>query len=222
MRDVDQGQPALPQALQDREQVIGLRVRERRGGLVQGQDAALEDERARYLDELAVGRGQGLHGRVRRHAEVQAGQQLARPLAHGALLKAPATPDDLAPGEDVRGDAQVREREQLLVDDADPARERVPRSVHPQALAVQAQLALVGRDAAGQDAEERGLAGAVLPHDRVRLAVLDRERDAAQPCTARNDCGRRGTRGRSRRGSEGPGGKADHAGRTRMRPPAMG
>ena len=88
MRNVDEGQPAGPQALQDREQVIGLGVGERRRGLVQGQDAALEDERARDLHELAVGRGQGVHGRVRRHVEVQAGQQLARPLAHRALLQA--------------------------------------------------------------------------------------------------------------------------------------
>ena len=85
MRHVDQGEAAAAQVLQDREQVVGLRVGERRGGLVQGQDAALED-RARARPARAGGarragcpwRASGETSRCRRASSSRVRSRMAR------------------------------------------------------------------------------------------------------------------------------------------------
>ena len=73
---------------------------------------------------------------------------------------------------------------ELLVDEGEPAPGRVERAVQVHGLAVDDDLALVGLDDAGEDLDQRALAGAVLaeqPDDRARHddAVCVVERDDA-------------------------------------------
>ena len=64
---------------------------------------------------------------------------------------------------DVLGHRQVRDVGQLLVDEGEPAPRGVERAVEAHRLAVDDDLALVGLDDAGEDLDQRALAGAVLP-----------------------------------------------------------
>src|SRR6202022_3095317 len=57
--DVDQGDAAALQPVEDREKVRGLPLGEAGGGLVEDEDAALEGQGARDLDELLVGGAEG-------------------------------------------------------------------------------------------------------------------------------------------------------------------
>ena len=78
------------------------------------------------------------------------------------------------------GDAEVREAQHLLVDHADAVLD-APRAGSRTRTAGRASGSRrVGPDDAGEDLEQRGLAGAVLADQRVRFALGDVEADAAQ------------------------------------------
>ena len=78
MRHVEDRHAAVAQVVQDAEQVVGLGGRQRRGRLVEHEDAAIEGERPGDLHELAVRGGQPLHRRLRRERQMQAREQIAR------------------------------------------------------------------------------------------------------------------------------------------------
>ena len=58
MRNVDDADPLLPQALDDLEQPLCLLVAERGGGFIEGQDADPLLQRLEYFDQLPLGGGQ--------------------------------------------------------------------------------------------------------------------------------------------------------------------
>ncbi|APA97175.1 hypothetical protein NS506_03119 [Nocardia seriolae] len=58
VRDVDDGQAAVAQAADQREQRFGLVIRERGGGFVEGDHLRLGGQRPHDLHQLALGRGQ--------------------------------------------------------------------------------------------------------------------------------------------------------------------
>ena len=66
----------------------------------------------------------------------------------------------------------------MLVDHADAERRRRLRVGDPPHLAVDLDLAAVGRDEPDQDLHQRRLAGAVLAEDAVDLAAVEVEVDA--------------------------------------------
>ena len=61
-----------------------------------------------------------------------------------------------------------------------PCAARVGRLVEVLRLAVEGDLALGGREVAGDDLDQRRLAGAVVAHQPEHLAGLDREIDTLQ------------------------------------------
>src|ERR671912_627053 len=99
------------------------------------------------------------------HPEV--GQQ-----RRGTLLELTPVDHSSPPGrcgteENILGDRQMRDEIQLLVDDADAARQRVARALDVSKRAVHANLAGVLAVRAAQDLDKRGLAGAVLAEQYV-------------------------------------------------------
>ena len=76
----------------------------------------------------------------------------------------------LAAQEEVGLDAQVFRQVEFLVDQHDAPVHGVRHAVQAHRRAVQQQDALVGREEAGHDLHERGLAGPVLADDGQRLA----------------------------------------------------
>ena len=82
--------------------------------------------------------------------------------------------------EDVLRDRQVREQARLLVDDRDAQRPRVRGPADLRRLAVEADRSRVGLMDAGQDLDQRALAGAVLADQAVDLAGQQLQRDVVE------------------------------------------
>ena len=74
----------------------------------------------------------------------------------------------------------MRDEIQLLVDNADAARQRVARALDVGERAVHANLAGVLAVGAAQDLNERGLAGAVLAEQHVHFAGAQRQLHAVE------------------------------------------
>jgi hypothetical protein len=78
------------------------------------------------------------------------------------------------------GAVERREHHRLLVGGGDPERVGVARVVEAALLAVDQDLALIGRDDAGQDLDQGRLAGAVLTEHSEHLARAQIEVDTPQ------------------------------------------
>jgi len=79
--------------------------------------------------------------------------------------------------EDVVRDVAPLDEREVLVDDGDAGAARLARVVEGARLAVEVDLAGVGADGAAERLDERGLARAVVAHEREDLALVDLEAD---------------------------------------------
>ena len=92
-----------------------------------------------------------------------------------------AAPDfGFAAEEEVAVDRQHRDDRQVLVDGGNAAIEGVARRAEGDRLAVQADFSGVGREHAGEDLDQRRLAGAVVAEQAGHLAGVHGQRDARQ------------------------------------------
>ena len=82
--------------------MIRFGVGQRRRRLVEDEDPAVEGERARHLQQLALRRRQRLGGRARPHAQVQLLEDCGGARFHLGLAQPSARAGQLAAGEDVR------------------------------------------------------------------------------------------------------------------------
>ena len=119
------------------------------------------------------------HGGIGRNRQVQLGEDRLGALAHLGVEQ-PSAARELAAGEDVARDGEVGEAQHLLVDHADAALERFARAAEVQPLAAPVHLAGIRLQDPGEHFQQGGFAGAVFPHQGVRLPLGDAERDAAQ------------------------------------------
>ena len=95
--------------------------------------------------------------------------------AHPPAVDAAEALERLRADEDVLGDGQVGEERRLLEDDRDPGGLRLLGVVEDRLLAVEDEPAGVGPVDAGEDLDERRLAGAVLADEAVHLAGEERD-----------------------------------------------
>ena len=116
--------------------------------------------------------------------EADARERRARRLAQLALAARVAPEAEGVAGVRLHGERHVVERREVEEQRGDLERAREPEAgcaARPAApvmsLAGEADAAGVGRDLAGQLADQRGLAGAVRADDGVQLAARHRERD---------------------------------------------
>ena len=121
--------PARAQVPDDREQPLDLVGRQRRGRLVEDQDARLDRQRLGDLDELLVGHRQAADGRADVEPDVELLEQGLRRPARGAPVEDPEPAGRGVADEHVLGDGQVREQARLLVDDGDAERSGLGRAV---------------------------------------------------------------------------------------------
>ena len=136
-------------------------------------------------DHLLGGGAQGPHVRVRRDvAVVQAREQLGRVPPHAGTVEQPGAAR-LVAEEHALGHRQVLDQVELLVDRRDAAGQRLRRLSRRQRIAVDEDLALRGRDHAGDALDQRRLAGAVGPEQAVHLAGVDVEVDPVERAHAR-------------------------------------
>ena len=139
---------------------LGEVGRQRRRHLVEQQDVGLDGERAREIEDAqhgerhVAGESRGGRGRARR-----ARAPSRRNGATGVRGQA-----------EVGGDVEVGDQRRLLVDRHQPGAPGLGRRVHVARLAADQDAAGVRADRAGQDLDQRRLAGAVRAHQRVHLA----------------------------------------------------
>ena len=172
--DVNDPHPLAGETAQDGEQTLGVLLGQRRGGLVEDEDARLPRERLGDLDRLRLGDAERGHRSRRVDRAVEPGQHGTgrgqdRPAAHEPRLGSAE--------EQVLGHGEARHQAQLLVDDDDPARHGPGGGSEGDRLAVQEDAAAVRGDDPAQDPDERALAGPVLAAEGVDLAPLQREVD---------------------------------------------
>jgi hypothetical protein len=178
--DVHDGVALVAEAVDAGEQRLGLRFGERRRRLVEDQHSRVLAEHLGDLDELADGQRCLLDRRVRvEPVEPDALEHRARLLAQRAGAGDAATGGQAA-HQQVLADTQVRQQAELLVDDADAGVARLGRAGVAHLAALDRVGPAVALDGAGEDLDQRALAGAVLTCDAVHLAGTQLERDALE------------------------------------------
>ena len=171
---------ASAQAPHDREQPLDLVRGERRGRLVEDEHAGFDRQRLRDLDELLIGHRQATDRRTGVEMDVELLEQRVGSASRRAPVEDPEPSRRGVADEDVLGDGQVREESRLLVDDRDTERPGVGGPVDLRRLPVQKDRPAVGLVDAGQDLDQRALAGTVLADQGVDLAGQESERDVVE------------------------------------------
>jgi hypothetical protein len=141
---------------------------------------------ARDGDQLLDGKRKG----AERPLDIDVDLEPLEPLAGEGARRAPGDqpkPTRLASEGQILAHRHGRDQIDLLIDRADAQRAGFARRIDRDALAVDADFALVAADRAGHDLDERGLAGPVLAHERVDFAGLNAKIDVIE----RPDAGKR-------------------------------
>ncbi len=202
--DVDHRDTGVPHGPDRGEHGADLAVGEDGRRLVEDEDDGILRECLGDAHELLLG-----HREVRRPdlgevgRQADALEQLDHALPLGAAVDDAVSPD-LAADEQVLRDGELTEEVRLLVDGRDPGVQGGRRAARGELAPVDDDRALVGGLRAGDDLDQRRLAGAVLTDDRVHLAGLQLEvdapegADAAVPLLDAGQRQHRGTAGRAR------------------------
>ena len=181
VRDVDDRDLLLLEPMDDAEDELRFLLGERRGRLVHDEDAGLAGERAGDLDDALLGDGEALDQRVDvDRGEAELVEERAGPLAHRPVVDhreaRPALHRQV--GErDVLGDGHVAHHRDFLGEETDAGSDGGARIGEDDLGAVDAHRAGVAGVDAGQDLDQRRLAGAVRAEERHHLAGLDDEID---------------------------------------------
>jgi hypothetical protein len=154
------------------------RVQARRR-LIEHQHGGVVLQRAGNRHELLDGHRIGAERANDVDVEIEACQTLASPLAR------PPPGDETVAGRlslqrEVLGHRQRRHEIDLLIDGADTQYPRHRRTVDLHRPAVDADLARVAAEGAGQQLDQRRFAGPVLAQQRMHFAGMEGEVDAAQ------------------------------------------
>ena len=156
----------------------GLGGAQRRRGLVHDQHAGIEIDRPRNRDRLALAAGKRFH-RLLEAAEmrVEPAHHLAGLGLHGRIVERAPGRQQFAPEEDVGGGIDIVGERERLVDRLDAIALGIARASDRDRLAIDPDLAGIGPVSAGQDLDQRRLAGAVVPEQPDDLAGMEIDAD---------------------------------------------
>ena len=162
--------PGLALAAHHVEHALGEVGRQRGGHLVEQQHVGLDRQRARQVEHAQHGERNVARGR-------RAGrdrERRARAPSRGTARPACAVRRRLD------GDVEIGDQRRLLVDRDQAGAARVGGRAHVAGLAADQDAPGIRPDRAGQDLDQRRLAGAVGAHQRMHLARQHRQRRVAQ------------------------------------------
>ena len=181
MGDEDDSLALRGESAEDVGEAAPLGRGQRRGRLIQDEQACAATEQLQDLHALARADGEVLDDRVGIDGEPEAGGDVAQLGGHaadaGRHRSAPAHSQ-----RDVLGDGHVRDEHEVLVHHPDPEFERVARAFDRDRLPVDLDRAGVRLNEAVDDVHQGRLAGAVLPEQPVDLSARDVERDVVVRC----------------------------------------
>ena len=177
MRGEEHASPVVTEAADEPEQPLDFALGERRGRLVEKEDARFAHEGGRDLDHLALRERE----RTRKRAGVdavhsEALENLGRALSELPPLDQPRGAAWLAPDEEVLGHRQPGKERQLLEHGADAEPAGSPGTGGGHVLPVDHDRTGVRLHGSADDLDQRALAGAVLTDERVNLAEARRQR----------------------------------------------
>ena len=174
--DVDDRHAVVAQSADDTEQVLHLGVAERGGGLVHDDDAGVEAERLRDLDQLPLAHTEPGDHAVRVDVQSELGHELLGSLAHRPPVEHAEAVPMLSSQEDVLVHRELGDQVELLVDHRDAAVLGLAGVLERRRLPVDEQRALELRVDAAHDAHEGRLPRPVLPNEGVDLSHAHIER----------------------------------------------
>ncbi len=160
-----------------------LADRDRRRRLVHQHELGLGEAGAGDRHRLTLAARHLAHEVARSGLGLQLLEELGRAVDHRLLVEHVERPPallELAAEEHVVGRGQVVGDGEVLVDHLDPDVARVDRAVEVHDIALHLDRAGALREVAGDDLDQRRLAGAVVAHEADHLACADFEVDAAQ------------------------------------------
>ncbi len=170
VRDDDDGATGVAQPAQHVEEQPGLLRRQHGGRLVEDQHLRLAVQRLQDLDPLEDADREVPHPRPGVDLEpVPLGELLHGPHGRAAVEQAAGAPR-LGAVDDVLGHRHRREQPERLVHHAHPGGDGLDGRAEGDRPAVDPDLALVRRQQAVEHRHQGGLAGPVLPDQRVDLA----------------------------------------------------
>ena len=175
MRDVDDRHPFGFEPLEEGEETVDLRARERRRRLVEDQHARLLRGRLDDLGELLLPGAEfgDLRARVDVHAELC--EEPACLLLRRAIVDEAETVASLTRQEDVLSHREGGDQAHLLEDHRDARAPRRIGRVLGERAAIDLDGACIGRVNSVEHLQDRALASTVLTEERVDLTLLHRE-----------------------------------------------
>ena len=181
--DQDDRDVLVAQAPDQVEHLGHLADADRGGRLVHQHDLGIRQPGPGDRHRLALAARHLLDQIARPGLGLELGEQLGRALVHRLVvddLDEAEAALGLAAEEHVLGRGQIVAERQILVDDLDALGARVDRLVEVLDRALEPDLALARRKVAGDDLDQRRLAGAVVAHQPQHLAGLEVELDALE------------------------------------------
>ena len=177
--DVDEADAFGFQTADLLEQALGFLAPERRGRLVEDQEARIQGQRLGDFDLLLGGDPEMAHLGGGGDVEPQAMQLLGRAPVHEVAIDAAATHRQPA-DKNILGNRQIENEPHLLMDEADTGGKRVSRRIRGVGLAPPGHHSGSRRHESGDDRCDGRFSGAVLPDESKRLAGPDHEIDVAE------------------------------------------
>ena len=184
MGDIQDDLALIAQLANDPKQLLYLAGRQAAGRLVKGDDMRIPGQGLGDLHHLPLAQRQVFEGRLGRHIHAEARQLSGRiPVQFFPI-------DDTVPSGqlaqiDVLGDGHLGDQMQLLVNDGDPALQRIDRVLKHPLLAIQLHHPCGGGLKAAQYLEQGGFARAVFAHQRMHCAPVTGKGDVLQRLDAR-------------------------------------
>ena len=185
MRDVDDRDTPRGELRDQGFEPRDLRQAQRGRRLVHDHEARVLRQGAGDGDELTLPRVEAADDATAERALAERGEHRGAAFVDGAAIEQPDDRPGLAPEAHVLARGQGTDEQQFLGDDGDAVGDRLAGRGEANGPAVELELAREALDLAGQDADQRGLARAVLPDQRVHLAGGNRKIDIGQRAHAR-------------------------------------
>ena len=193
MRDEENDPVTSDEVANSCEEPLDLVRSERRCRLVENQNAWICLHRMDDFEYLALSEAELAH----LSSGVDAGdpdalENLAGSAPRGSRADPAGSGDHAIEVEEIRRDVPVRDQAQLLVCGRDPRLAGERRGSERLVLAVDVDLAAVGSDRPREDLDQRRFTGAVFADERVDLAGMGNEVNAAESLDAAVGLGQSG------------------------------
>ncbi len=178
VRDIQDPNPAVAQTLYALEESLDRSLLQRRSRLVENQEARADGQSAGDLNNLALFDGQPAGLLVDVDVEAPLQHHVVRPLPHAAPVDDRAAVAVRRPvQEHVLGHRQGRHHHRLLVHAGDLGQPGAPVGEAGRRLSAKADGSAIGAGQPREKCYQRGLAGAVPPHQTVAFTRGDAQGD---------------------------------------------